>query len=40
MENMAEYEKQKNKFLNNFINFNIERLLEAKKWLNRTKKQK
>ena len=30
MENIAEYEKWKNNFLNNLINFNIERLLEAK----------
>ena len=38
MENIAEYEKWKNQFLNNLINFNIESLLEAKKHLNHTKK--
>ena len=40
MENIAEYEKWKNQFLNNLINFNIESLLEANKLLNHTKKQK
>lgn len=39
MKNIAEYEKWKNQFLNNLINFNIESLLEAKKRLNRTKKK-
>ena len=38
MENITKYEKWKNQFLNNIINFNIESLLEAKKHLNRTKK--
>lgn len=37
---MAEYEKWKKQFLSNLINFNIESLLEAKKLLNHTKKQK
>lgn len=38
MENISEYEKWKNQFLNNLINFNIESLLDAKKRLKRTKK--